>query len=53
MTAPPAWDRWLALAFTHQREHAEAVREAKQPATRARRIARAVAMIAARPPRKR
>lgn len=51
--APPAWDRWRELAFSHQREHAEAVREAKQPATRARRIARAVAMIAARPPRKR
>ena len=42
--APPAWDRWRELSFTHQREHAEAVESAKKPETRARRIANAVAM---------
>ena len=43
--APPAWDRWRELSFTHQREHAEAVEGAKKPETRARRIANAVAMV--------
>jgi hypothetical protein len=43
--APPAWDRWRELSFTHQREHAEAVEGAKKPETRARRIADAVAML--------
>lgn len=43
--APPAWDRWRELSFTHQREHAEAVEGAKKPETRARRIANAVAML--------
>jgi len=33
---------WQRLSFTHQREHVEAVEEAKRPETRARRIARAV-----------
>lgn len=45
--APPAWDRWRELSFTHQREHAEAVEGAKKPETRARRIANAVAMVGA------
>src|SRR5262249_30346584 len=27
--APPAWDRWRELAYTHQREHAEAIEGAK------------------------
>ena len=49
--APPAWDRWRELSFTHQREHAEAVEGAKKPETRARRIAAAVAMLAAAKPR--
>jgi hypothetical protein len=40
--APPAWERWGELSFTHQREYAEAVEEAKKPETRARRIAAAV-----------
>lgn len=48
---PPAWDRWRELSYTHQREHAEAVEEAKKPETRQRRIDGAVKMIAARPPR--
>jgi hypothetical protein len=39
---------WKALSYTHQREHVEAIDEAKKPETRARRIAAAVAMVAAR-----
>ena len=49
--APPAWDRWHELSYSHQREHAEAVEGAKKPETRARRIENAVSTIAARPPR--
>ncbi len=45
LRAAGAWERWSALAFTHRREHVEAVEEAKKPETRARRIAAAVAMI--------
>ena len=51
--APPAWDRWQELSYTHQREHVEAIEEAKSPETRTRRIARAVEAIAARPQRRR
>ena len=51
--APPAWDRWLELSYTHQREHVEAIEEAKAADTRARRIERAVKDVAARRPRKR
>ena len=40
--APPVWAAWNALSYTHQREHVEAVEEAKKPETRARRIERAV-----------
>jgi hypothetical protein len=47
--APPAWDRFLELAYTHQKEHVAAVEEAKKPETRARRIEKAVQMIGARP----
>jgi hypothetical protein len=43
--APPAWERWQELSFSHQREHAEAIESAKKPETRARRIANAVAML--------
>jgi hypothetical protein len=50
--APPAWDRWGELSFTHQREHAEAVEGAKKPETRARRIANAVAMVRGMKPKK-
>jgi hypothetical protein len=46
--APPAWDRWQELSFSHQREYAEAVEDAKKPETRTRRIAAAVKAIAAR-----
>lgn len=51
--APPAWDRWRELSYSHQREYAEAVEGAKKPETRARRIESAVQAIAARPPKKR
>jgi hypothetical protein len=42
---PGAWDAWTALSFTHQREHVEAIEDAKKPETRERRIAKSVAMI--------
>jgi hypothetical protein len=34
-----------ALAYTHRKEHVRAIEDAKAPATRARRIARAVQMV--------
>ena len=49
---PLAWERWRELSFTHQREYAEAVREARKEETRLRRIESAVRAIAARPARK-
>ena len=49
--APPAWDRWQELSFSHQREHAEAVEGAKKPETRERRIANAVTMLRAVKPK--
>jgi len=39
---PGAWKKWQGLSYTHQREHVEAIEEAKKPETRARRISRAV-----------
>jgi hypothetical protein len=50
--APPAWDRWQELSFSHQREHAEAVEGAKKPETRARRIANAAAMLRVMKPKR-
>jgi bacteriocin resistance YdeI/OmpD-like protein/uncharacterized protein DUF1905 len=50
--APPAWQRWRELSYSHQREHAEAIEGAKKPETRARRIDAAVRAIRARPARK-
>lgn len=50
---PPAWDRWRELSYSHQREHVEAIEEAKKPETRIRRIDNAVRAIAARPAKKR
>jgi hypothetical protein len=38
--------RWAKLSYTHQREHVEAIEEAKRAETRARRIAKAVSMLA-------
>lgn len=43
--APPAWERWSELSYSHQREYAGAIEEAKKPETRARRIAGAVQLI--------
>jgi hypothetical protein len=51
--APPAWERWRELSFTHQREYVEAIEGAKKPETRARRIDDAVRMISARKAKKR
>ena len=50
--APPAWERWQELSFSHQREYAEAITEARKPETRARRIANAVRTIRSRAARK-
>jgi len=49
---PGAAERWKALSYTHQREHVEAIEGAKSPETRARRVARAVEMVAAKPAKK-
>lgn len=46
--APGAQAAWGRLSFTHQREHVEAILEAKRPETRARRIARTVDMLSRR-----
>jgi hypothetical protein len=43
-----ALDGWRALSFTHQREHVEAIEQAKRPETRLRRIDAAVHMASAR-----
>ena len=43
--AQAAWDK---LSYTHQKEHARAVEEAKRPDTRQRRIEKAVAQLAER-----
>ena len=43
--ASPAWERWRALSYSHQREHVEAIEEAKKPETRARRIQTATRII--------
>jgi hypothetical protein len=36
---------WGRLSFTHQREHVEAITEAKRPETRARRIAKSIEQL--------
>jgi len=51
--APPAWDRWKDLSFSHQREYVEAIEGAKKPDTRARRVAAAARAIRRRPERAR
>lgn len=40
-----AWDKWIALSYTHQREHVEAIENAKKPETRERRIHAALQML--------
>jgi hypothetical protein len=48
--APSVWSAWNALSYTHQREHVEAIEEAKRADTRARRIQRAVEALRSRLP---
>lgn len=43
---PAAQMAWDKLSYTHQKEHARAVAEAKRPETRTRRIEKAVAQLA-------
>jgi hypothetical protein len=45
-------DRWSELSYTHQKEHVEAIEQAKAADTRARRIANAVKMVGAKPAKK-
>src|SRR4029453_2638557 len=40
-----AWQGWQALSYSHQREHVEAIEQAKKPETRARRISGAVRAV--------
>ena len=46
--APGAWAGWRDLSYSHQREHVEAIEEAKRPETRLRRIENAVRMVGGR-----
>jgi hypothetical protein len=39
---------WEAMSFTHKREWAEAIRDAKKPETRERRVAQALAALVAK-----
>jgi hypothetical protein len=50
---PLAWERWRELSYSHQREHVEAIEQAKKPETRARRIDGAVRMLRLMSKRKR
>jgi len=43
---PGARERFDRLAYSHRKEHVRAIEDAKAPATRERRIAKAVAMVA-------
>jgi hypothetical protein len=51
--APPAWERWQSLSYSHQREYAESVESAKKPETRQRRIMGAVGQLQSMPAKKR
>jgi bacteriocin resistance YdeI/OmpD-like protein/uncharacterized protein DUF1905 len=51
--APPAWDRWQALSFSHQREYVEWIDQAKKADTRVRRLADAAQRICRLPPKRR
>lgn len=46
LVAAGAWERWQQLAFTHHREHVDAVEGAKKAETRTRRIEKCVSMLA-------
>jgi uncharacterized protein YdeI (YjbR/CyaY-like superfamily) len=43
---------WAAMSFTHKREWAVAIRDAKKPDTRERRVAQALAALVARSKKK-
>jgi hypothetical protein len=43
--SPAARAGWKAMSFTHQREWAEAIAEAKRPETREKRVAQAIAAL--------
>ena len=45
---PDARAGWEAMSFTHQREWAEAIRDAKKPETRERRVSQALAALVAK-----
>jgi hypothetical protein len=47
---PTAKGRWEKLSFTHKREYAEAILEAKKAETRARRLQKTLEMLAAKVP---
>lgn len=47
LKAAKVLDAWKAMSFTHQREHVEAITEARKPETRARRIEKCVDMVRA------
>jgi hypothetical protein len=51
--APPAWERWREMSYTHQREYVEALAGAKKAETRARRMGSAIQAIRVRPGKKR
>jgi hypothetical protein len=51
LKAGKAWAQWQQLSYSQQREHVEAIEQARKPATRARLIEKAVQAIAARPQR--
>src|SRR5215472_18575541 len=40
--------QWQKLSYTHKKEHANAIREAKKPETRARRVQKTLQMLAAK-----
>jgi len=48
LKAAKVLEAWKALAFTHKKEHVDAIEGAKKPETRERRIENAVAMIVAK-----
>lgn len=47
LKAAKALDAFSAMSYTHQREHVQAIEDAKKPETRARRIQNCVAMVSA------
>ncbi|MBX3390593.1 MAG: DUF1905 domain-containing protein [Phycisphaeraceae bacterium] len=48
LKAAKLMDAFSALAYTHQREHVEAIEQAKKPETRERRIKACIAMVRAK-----